>query len=398
MTAKFAVISHVLPPSPSGQAVALFRILASVPADAYYLVLSKGPSGPDPDGADDRARLPGRQYSLPPRAAGKWPKLPGLRLIGDIVRTAMHVRAIRKDVLAILRREPGTQAIIACSGDLATIPGGFLASRKARIPFFAYIFDDYVYQWTGHKRLLAKWLAPFVFRHCAGIIGPNEFICAEYQRRYDVKATLVRNPRPAHEVAEERSSRWPAESGRIKIFFAGAIYRANHDCFRNLIQALAALPEYVFTLDIFTGQSRQHLEAMGIGGERVFVHAHAPYERIQGAQRQADILFLPLSFAAPLHEVLRTAAPGKMGECLASGRPVLAHVPADSFVADYFRRHRCGWIADRGDPGAIARELEAIIAAPERRAEMTANARRQAQLDFSPETAREKLLASLPLH
>jgi glycosyltransferase involved in cell wall biosynthesis len=86
-----------------------------------------------------------------------------------------------------------------------------------------------------------------------------------------------------------------------------------------------------------------------------------------------------------------------MGECLASGRPVLAHVPADSFVADYFRRHRCGWIADQGDPGAIARELASIIEAPELRAEMTANARRQALLDFSPETAGEKILASLPL-
>ena len=392
MTAKFAVISHVLPPSPSGQAVALFRILGAVPAAAYYLVLSKGSPLPDPDGAGDRWRLPGRHYSLPPQAPGKWLKRPGLRLIGDIVRTAMRIRAHRNNVLAILRREPGTQAVIACSGDLATIPGGFLASRKAGIPFFAYIFDDYVYQWTGHVRLLAKWLAPFVFRHCAGIIGPNEFICAEYRRRYGVRSILVRNPCPAPELAAGRLRRWPAESGRIKIFFAGAIYRANDDCFRNLIQALAALPEHRFTLDIFTGQSRQHLEAMGIRGERVFIHAHAPYERIQEAQRQADILFLPLSFAAPLHEVLRTAAPGKMGECLASGRPVLAHVPADSFVADYFRRHRCGWIADQGDPGGIARELEAIIAAPEQRAEITANARRQAQLDFSPETAGEQLL------
>jgi glycosyltransferase involved in cell wall biosynthesis len=397
MTAKFAIISHVLPPSPSGQAVALFRILAAVPADAYYLVLSKGSPGPDAHGADDRMRLPGRHYSLPPSPARKWPDGTGLRLIGDIVRTALRVRTIRKDVLAILRREPGTQAVIACSGDLATIPGSFLASRKARIPFFAYIFDDYVYQWTGLSRLLAKRLAPFVFRHCAGIIAPNEFICAAYRRRYGVKTILVRNPYPAHELAAGCLSRWPTESGRIKIFFAGAIYRANDDCFRNLIQALSALPEYRFTLDIFTGQSRQRLEAMGIRGERVFVHAHAPYEHIQEAQRQADILFLPLSFAAPLHEVLRTAAPGKMGECLASGRPVLAHVPADSFVADYFRRHRCGWIADQGDPGAIARELASIIEAPELRAEMTANARRQALLDFSPETAREKLLASLPL-
>ena len=395
--AKFALISHILPPSPSGQAVMLYRILSAVNPETYYLIASKEIFSASGHGADSHLHLSARHYSLPPESVINLPDRFGLRFLSAMISNIMRVRERRKNILNILRQEPDTKAIVACSGDLADIPSGFLASRKAHIPFFAYIFDDYVYQWTGHSRRLAKWLAPFVLRHCAGIIGPNEFICTEYQRRYGVKTILVRNPCPANEIAEGPSSRWPAESGTIKIFFAGAVYRANLDCFRNLIQALASLPEHRFTLDIFTGQSRQHLDAVGIRGEPVLVHAHAPYDRIREAQRQADILFLPLSFSTPLHEAMRTAAPGKMGEYLASGRPVLAHVPADSFVADYFRRHHCGWVADQGDPEGIARELEAIIAAPERRAEITANARRQARLDFSPKTAGEKLLASLPL-
>jgi len=394
--AKFAVISHVLPPSPSGQAVALSRILSAVPPDAYYLILSKDVPSPDPHGADNRLRLPARHYSLLPEPALKWPNRFGLKFMGAIAATAMRIRARRKKIIAILGGEPDTKAVIACTGDLDDIPSAFLASRKAGIPFFGYIFDDYAYQWTGPYRLLAKWMASFVFRHCAGIIGPNEFICAEYQRRYGVKSILIRNPYPVNAVTERSSSQWPAEGGKIKIFYAGAVYQANSDCFLNLIRAMDSLPAYHLQLDIFTAQSREQLQAHGISGERVAIHPHLPYERMSAELRQADILFLPLTFTSPLHEVIRTAAPGKMGEYLASGRPVLAHVPADSFVAHYFNKHRCGWIADRNEPSGITREFEKIIAAPELRAEITGNARRRAQLDFSPKIAREKLLASLP--
>jgi glycosyltransferase involved in cell wall biosynthesis len=390
--AKFAVISHILPPFPSGQAVMLYRILSAVNPDAYYLIASKEVSSPGRHGADSHFRLPGRHYSLPPGAVLNLPNRFGLKFISTIVNNIKRIMACRKNILNILSREPDTKAIVACSGDLTNIPSGFLASRKAHIPFFAYIFDDYVYQWTGHYRLLAKLVASFIFKHCDGIIGANEFICAEYRRRYGVNSTLIRNPCVANETAEEFNSQWPAESGKIKIIYTGAVYQANHDCFRNLIHLLASMPKYHLELHIFTGQSREQLEVLGIKGERVFVYPHAPYDHMLEKQRQADILFLPLSFASPLREAIRTATPGKMGEYLASGRPVLAHVPADSFVAYYFKKHQCGWIADQNNPNGIAKEFEKIITAPELRAKITGNARRQAQLDFSPELAREQLL------
>ncbi len=374
----------------------LYRILSAVDTDAYYLIASKEVSSPGRQGTDSHFCLAGRHYSLPPEPALKLPHRFGLQFISAFFGNIMRIRARKKNILDILRREPETKAIVACSGDLADIPSGFLAGRKAHIPFFAYLFDDYANQWAGHYRLLAKLVAPFIFKRCDGIIGANEFICAEYQRRYGVEPTLIRNPGTANEATAESHSPWPAESGRIKIIYTGAVYLANQDCFHNLIRTMASLPEYHFELDIFTGQSREQLESLGIQGERVFVYPHIPYAHMQEKQRQADILFLPLSFTSPLHEVVRTAAPGKMGEYLASGRPVLAHVPADSFVAYYFKKHQCGWVAEENDSNAIAKELEQIIAAPGLRAAITKNARRQAKCDFSPELARERLLTLMP--
>lgn len=392
---RFAVVSHVLPPSPSGQAVALFRILANVPGEEYCLIQSGEAPAPDPLGADSRFRLPGRLYSLPPEPKLKWPQRFKLRAVGDVITMVRSIRARRKKILAVLRGEPGIQAVIACTGDMYNIPSAFLASRKAGIPFYAYIFDDYVYQWTGHYRWLAKRIAPLIFKRCQGIVGANEFTCTEYQRRYKVNAALVRNPHAGDGATAPRHPRWPAEKDEIKILYTGAVYHINYDCFRNLIQAMESLADYHLTLDIFTDQPCRRLEAMGIKGKQVRIHPHAANDRILEKQQLADILFLPLSFAPEHHEVLRTAAPGKMGEYLASGRPVLAHVPADSFIAYYFAKNRCGWVAGQNDATALAKELEKIISAPELRAEITSHARRQAALDFSPDSARTKLLAFL---
>jgi hypothetical protein len=46
-------------------------------------------------------------------------------------------------------------------------------------------------------------------------------------------------------------------------------------------------------------------------------HPHIPQSRVAAILRQADVLFLPLAFRSPIQEVIRTSAPGKMGEYLA---------------------------------------------------------------------------------
>ena len=388
--AKFAVLSHVLPPSPSGQAVVLDRILSGVNHEDYCL-LTRENTGPD---MVNSFSLQARYYILPPELVLNCPNIFGLEHIRSIANILVRILTRKKNILNILRRED-TTAIVACTGDLADIPAAFLASRTAHIPFFAYIFDDYVFQWTGNYRLFAQLVAPFIFKHSAGIIGPNEFICEEYRRRYDVNSTLVRNPCDKNELEKEPYQQWPAERGKIKIVYTGAVYHANYDCFRNLIQAMESLSEYNLELHISTAQTQEQLETQGIQSKQVFIHSHVPYSDILEQQRKADILFLPLAFESPIPEVIRTSAPGKLGEYLASGRPVLAHVPSDSFVAYYFNKHQCGWVADQNDSLELAREIEKLIVNPEFRSKVTQNARQQARLDYSPELARNQLFTLL---
>lgn len=389
---RFALLSHILPPSPSGQAVALYRILSGLPDDKYYLIQSRALS--EIAGVQGNLfQLQSQCYTLPPEALLSRPRHFRLSALRNKLNLLLQIYIRAKNIADVLRREPATQALIACSGDFADIPAGALASKRLKIPFYAYIFDDYVFQWMGSQRWMARLMAPFIFKSAAGIIGPNEFICEEYHRRYGVQTRLVRNPSASEQINKEPCLKWPAESGAIQIVYTGAIYHANSDCFRNLVQAVESLPEYPLEIHVFTAQTREELASQGIQSKKLIVHSHIAYGEILERQRKADILFLPLAFESPIPQVIRTSAPGKVGEYLASGRPVLAHVPSTSFVAFYFKKHQCGFVADQNDSKLLATEIKKIITNPSSWQGIVRNARRQARLDFSPELAQDQLKA-----
>jgi glycosyltransferase involved in cell wall biosynthesis len=388
---KFAMLSHVLPPSPSGQAVMLYRILSGICQDDYYLIHSR--IFPQVIHNENHIfELQAQVYSLSAEPIFSRPKGFGLGRIRNLLNLFLQIYVRSKNIANILRQEPETTALIACSGDFVDIPAGYLAGRMLKLPFYAYIFDDYVFQWVGIQRWVAKLIARIIFKHSTGIIGPNEFICEEYKLRYGVKTILIRNPCDKGELEKEPYLRTHAQDSKIKIVYTGAIYHANFDCFRNLIKVIDLLWEYPLELHIFTDQTREQLESQGIQSEKMFIHSHVPYREILEQQRNANILFLPLAFESPITEVIRTSAPGKLGEYLASGRPVLAHVPANSFVAYYLEKNQCGLVASENDTVHLKDHILKLINDEGFCREMTQNAHRIAQFDFDPQVSCQELV------
>jgi glycosyltransferase involved in cell wall biosynthesis len=385
---RFALLSHVLPPSPSGQAVMLYRILSGFVPQEYYLIsreLYKKSSSSE----DCIECLPVRYYGLKP--AHSFAFIDHLKpwFVRETIRICAVIICRTRELVSILRECP-VGVIVACSGDIADIPAGFLAGRIMGTPFIAYLFDDYVFQWTEFYRFFAKFVAQFIFKQCAGIIGANEYICDEYMRRYGVQSMVVRNPCVVDDlpVLSENVS---FQNGLVRIMYTGSIYHANYDCFRNLIQAMDEITHQQVELHVYTAQSVEELNAQGLGSEKVHIHSHVPYNQILAEQHKADILFLPLAFDSPISEVIRTSAPGKMGEYLASGRPVLAHVPPDSFVAYYMKKYQCGIVADENSSTSLSEHILNLIRNEPLRHNVVKNARQQARLDFDPKRSQQRL-------
>ncbi len=381
---RFALLSHILPPSPSGQAVMLYRILSGFAPEEYYLISREKYEPRDAS----KSFLAASYHTLSLPRLIFWLNKRSLGFLWDILTVILSVFFRAREIIKIMRFKPA-DVLVACSGDVVDIPAGFIASSILGIPFVVYAFDDYVHEWTGSYGLSAHILGPFVFRRCDGVIGTNEFICAEYRQRYGVECALVRNPGDQETFEKSVYSNWPFEEGKITIMYTGAIYHANYECFQNLICAITDLQDPRVELHIFTSQTGEQIMEQGIGGEHVSIHSHVSYTDILKYQRTADILFLPLAFNTQINEVIRTSAPGKLAEYLASGRPVLAHVPANSFVAHYLKKNQCGLVASENDPASLKTHVLQLIRDEDFRSVITYNARQRARLDFHPQLARE---------
>ncbi len=396
---KPAVISALLPPSPSGQPMMLYRLLQELDPSAYTAISC---ARYDFNGAED-ARLPTTReplsftrlsvpyFHLPPAPALEVPGRVEL-MFAPVLRASRFLMPVlhRARHIARIVRQEGCDAVLACSGDLFDLPAGFLASRWARLPFYAYMFDDYQFQWPHPShRAFARAVERVIVPRAARLIVPNEFLADEYLRRYGVRAQVVPNASDlADELPEPGRIAWPFEEGETAIVYTGAVYHAQFDAFRNLVKAIKALGRPELRLHIYTSQPPALLEQQGISGP-VTIHPHLPQAEAREVQRRADVLFLPLSFET-IPEVIRTSAPGKMAEYLGSGRPVLVHAPPGSFVASYFGGRECGVVVSDSDPAQLAEAVTRICVDAELRDRLVENALASARSDFDLAAARRR--------
>lgn len=372
----------------------IYRLLRDLDPDDYCLI-SRQNYDADVYVDNYSGRLFGRYYHLPPQ----FQVTQGRR--SSLARRLKRINILRvfllgKQIAAILKRE-SCNAVVACTGALLDPPAGYLASRLAGIPFYPYLFDSYSHQWVNRvDRFFAQLLEPILLRGSAGIIVPNEFLRDELRRRYGVEATVIHNPCDIAEYEAIPDDTPDRNTEDISIVYTGAVYAAQYDAMRNLLAAIKLLEQPNVRLHIYTAQSPHELEEKGISGSIVF-HEHQPVSAMPSIQRKADLLFLPLAFTSSFPKVIRTSAPGKMGEYLAARRPILVHAPSDSFVVWYFRQHECGLVVDRSDPAELAQAIERLVTDADLRRELCARAWERAQSDFDSSVARSRFAELMKL-
>lgn len=400
---RFGLVSHVLPPSSSGQSMVLYRLLKDLSPSQYCLIRS-GQAGASLDGPGFTPRLAAKHFQIHPV---RWPSDTSARVrtwsaVGRGVSRllglmAPHIESLDmgrrvRQISRILEHE-GCGAVVACTGDLLDMPSAFLASRRVGLPFYAYYFDYYSQQWVDPiARFVAERLEGHLLRGARGIIVPNEFLGTELNRRYGVEPTIIRNP---CELAAEKPhlAEVPEVGSQIRIVYVGTVYSAQLDAMVNLVSALRLAGKGDFRLHLYTATSRQKLQEMGIM-DPVQVHDHSPASEVSAIYRSAHILFLPLAFNSRYRSVIvKTSAPAKMGEYLASGCPILVHAPPRCFVSRYFRDHQCGLVIDRKDPTLLSEAVFRLASDSALRKALTDAAWERARTDFDATRSRHRFTA-----
>ena len=390
---KFALISLGLPPSQSGQSMVLYHLLKQFDPQNYCLITLKN--------FHQYKYLGNCSTQLMAKYFFLHPDYQIIRLItktASLVRSALLLEIILKlriyQIKKILQKEQ-CKVVIGCTGDLFDPPAAFLAAKDLGIPFILYTFDFYSHQWThpvlrkfSEKKEQEMVTAP------SQVIVPNECMKKEYFQKYGIQATVLHNP---FDLAEyERNSKITvADTSRDpKIVYTGAIYDAHFTAFHNLIAAIEKTGIPDLKLHIYTPQSITFLKKNNITGP-VEIHNHLPNCQMPGIQRDANILFLPLAFNSPYPEIIKTSAPGKIGEYLAAKKPILVHSPSDSFISWYFRKYNCGLVVDEDDPEKLAQEIIRLLSDTEMQKLFSENAYSRAKDDFDLPVAQKNFQSLL---
>ena len=388
---KLGLISGALPPKPFAQAVVLDRLLKDVPADNYCLITHQ-PGNKASRELPEEGRLPGRYYIL--KEPFHLPLVKGITLPQITINTLWGIFRRARDIEAIARKEHLT-VLIACTADLYDIPAAYLVGSRLNIPFIPYVFDYFSYQWTGFFRFFSKRMESAIFPKAHKVIVTNKFMGDEYRRVYGIECPVIFNPCSIPDLSHLDMAGPVFPSEGTHIVFAGTVYHAHFDAFRNFIASLGQLGRDDIFLHIFTPQARSQLEKNGICGPMIRYHQAVSHTEILPVLRKADILYLPLAFDSPIPEVIMTASPGKTGEYLSVGRPILVHAPKGSFISSYFSENGCGVVVDRNDIQQLSAGLKKIIEDGEFRREISTRARIMAERDFSAAEGSRRFLALL---
>lgn len=168
------VISHVLPPSSSGQAVILYYLLKGIAPERYCLVSSQNYTRGASLTSSCTTKLGAQYYffsKIPQKILDCFSYLHSKSFF---IPLDMYV-FFRSVILGHLLKKNSVEVIIACTADLLDPYIAFKTSRRMKIPFVFYAFDDYEEQWVQkEKKEIAHRFGPIMIKGAEKVIVPNE--------------------------------------------------------------------------------------------------------------------------------------------------------------------------------------------------------------------------------
>ncbi len=386
---SLGIVSTALPNTRSGQGNVLKKILEAVIIRDYCVFsdasnLSEIDVCSNVSGRVISLADPDRRQSWFKQKVDQYFKWSTISLDREVFR--------RRDIITAEIRKHPVDALVACTASLTDIPAAFLASQEIGIPFFPYFFDDYVHQWRSPKQreFASKW-EKRALPKAKAIFCPNETLAEDIEGRHGIKSVIIRNPIPlAKTVRVDKTKHNDNKS--ICIVYTGSVYDVQLDCFERLLEA-GRLSDCTIELKIYSSQPPDVAPDIAKMSNVVW-NGFVSQDIAIKAQSEADLLFLPLSFSESLAGVVRSAAPGKTGELLASRTPILAHAPKDSFLSTFLKKHNAAYVVDTPSAKEIASVLKCILEDKRKMEEIVENAY-ALSAEFSIEKAAEIFMSTL---
>ena len=179
-----------------------------------------------------------------------------------------------------------------------------------------------------------------VYRQARSRFCASSFMRADYAARYGSAATQLYPSRAAGAVE------FAGPPGRVRhqlqkpvVFFGGTINTAGYA--RSLHDMAGILAELNGRLVIHGPYGPDDAARLGLNLPNIeFRGLVSPEELLQRQRSEADILFIPMSFAPEDRENMRRGFPSKLADCTAAGLPILIQGPPDCSAVCWARENR----------------------------------------------------------
>jgi glycosyltransferase involved in cell wall biosynthesis len=243
---------------------------------------------------------------------------------------------------------------------------GSIAARLARVPHVLWVLDLWEENtYPKFDLLVARRLERRLWRGAAAILVHSEEAAEHYVAKHGVRCRVLRTPIRDPSQPSPR----PPHDSRSEILCAGALYWAQEDAVRRLERAIIGL-ESDLTLTILGEEETLTCQALTVDRiERGVSETH-----FRDRLARADLLFLGLSFDTAHPEIIRTAAPARFPEYLATGVPVIVHAPPGSHVVRRATELDIAEVVDQPTDEALRSAIQAVLDDPKTAAGRAARA------------------------
>ncbi len=392
MKRKVLIISSSAPPGISGATHMMYQLFRYFPEDSFVFLTSHA-------GINDHAREKGfvlntkyfyfdtpklttalnKDTSSFQKAKSIIKKNIVLLYLADLASffyfTFNIVRYGRKIIA-----EEKIDVLLAYSSNGVPFFSGYLLSIITKKPLCLYFYDLYI----GNKlslnhKVFAFFIEPLIFKKAEKVFVMCEKLKEHYQQKYQREVIVINNSIP---IPTEKNPSGTLNRQKIhKMLYTGSIYWAQANAIKNVILAIEALHDMNVQLWIYTTTTTAHLHAQGIFESKKVFFAHGDPLAMTNLQRDADILFIPLSFNTNYPLLINTSIPAKTCEYLISGRPILVHAPLDSYISEYAKKYDFALVVDQPNIEKLKESITTLLTDDKTVARLTENAFKTAALN-----------------
>ena len=235
-----------------------------------------------------------------------------------------------------------------------------------------------------------------IYRQAASRLCVSPFMAEEYEKRYGVAGTVLLPARAPNTATFNGFAQRLQESHAGPVFaFAGTLNSPGYG--KLLIDLAAHLARHHGTLRLYGPLTTAQAQASGLTGANVRVEGLLPpAQLLERLRAEADVLFVPMSFADADRWNMRMSFPSKLTDYTAVGLPLLICGPADCSAVRWAQANPgVAEVVASDDAAAIGLAVDRLCGDRDLRIALARTAQAVGRRDFSAEHAEAILHAAL---